>query len=233
MKLPKKLVLIRHAESERNKALDGALFLNDPTLFEKIGKVPDHKIGITDDGWKQAKEVSKKIVTLFHPDIVFHSGYRRTKETAEGILSEYGKDNLLIKEDLSIREREGGYTHTLMEDEKEQHFPYLQSYWDVVGALFARPVGGESLMDVIEQRLKPFLKDLFEKYPDQTIFLVTHGRVIQCLRFILDEMTWEEMEDFLNKKENTPINCGVTVYGLNEDNTKLKLESWNEVFWRK
>lgn len=233
MKLPKKLVLIRHAESERNKALNGALFLNDPTLFEQVGKVPDHKIGITEYGWKQAKEVSKKIVTLFQPDIIFHSGYRRTKETAEGILSEYKKDKLLIKENLSIREREGGYTHTMMENEKEQQFPYLQTYWDVVGGLFARPIGGESLMDVIEQRLKPFLKEIFEEYPEQTIFLVTHGRVIQCLRFILDEMTWEEMEDFLNKKENTPINCSVTVYGLNEDKTKLKLESWNEVFWGK
>jgi broad specificity phosphatase PhoE len=233
MKLPKKLVLIRHAESVRNKALDGALFFNDPTLFEQISKVPDHKIGITEDGWKQSKEVSKKIVTLFQPDVVIHSGYRRTKESAEGILSEYKKESFLIKEDLSIREREGGYTHTLMEDEKERHFPYLQPYWDVVGALFARPVGGESLMDVIEQRLKPFLKDLFEKYPDQTIFLVTHGRVIQCLRFILDEMTWEEMEEFLNKKENTPSNCGVTVYAPNEENTKLKLESWNKVFWGK
>lgn len=231
MKLPKQLIIVRHAESERNKALNGALFINDPTLFEKIGKIPDHKIGITEKGYSQAEQVGRKISTLFDPDIVFHSGYRRTRETVEAILSKYDTKNLLVKEDLSLREREGGYTHILLERESQEHFPYLQDYWDIVGGLFARPVGGESLMDVIEKRLKPFLKEQFEKYPDKTILLVTHGRVIQCLRFILDEMTWGQMEDFLNKEENTPTNCGVTVYEKDSQENKLKLRMWNEVYW--
>lgn len=231
MNLPQQLIIVRHAESERNKALNGALFINDPTLFEKIGKIPDHKIGITEKGCNQAEQVGQKIATLFNPDIVFHSGYRRTRETAEGILSKYDTKNFLIQENLSLREREGGYTHVLLEHENKEYFPYLQDYWNVVGGLFARPVGGESLMDVIEQRLKPFLKEQFEKYPDKTILLVTHGRVIQCLRFILDEMTWEEMEDFLSKEENTPTNCGVTVYEKDSQNNKLKLTKWNEVYW--
>jgi broad specificity phosphatase PhoE len=232
MNLPKKLVLIRHAESERNKVLDGALFVNDPTLFEKIGKIPDHKIGITEEGKVQARKVSKEIVGVLKPDIVLHSGYRRTKETTEEILSEFDKESILVKEDLSIREREGGYTHTLLESEKNVHFPYLQDYWDIVGGLFARPVGGESLMDVIEQRLKPFLRDLFEEYSDKTIFLVTHGRVIQCLRFILDEMTWEEMEEFLSQKESAPSNCGVTIYEPNKEKNKLELKVWNKIYWK-
>lgn len=234
MKLPKNLILIRHAESERNKALNGALFLNDPTLYEKVGKVPDHKIGITEEGRKQARIVSIKIKKEFEPDIVFHSGYKRTKETAEELLKVYDKNNFLIKEDLSIREREGGYTHTLMESAKDEFFPYLQPYWDIVGGLFSRPIGGESLMDVIEGRLRPFLMKIFEEYSDKNIFLVTHGRVIQCIRFILDEMTWEEMEDFLNKKENSPENCSVTIYekGKGKESSKMKLKIWNEVWWR-
>ncbi len=231
MKTPAKLVLIRHAESERNKALNGALFLSDPTALEKVGKIPDHKISITEHGKFQAEKTSPKLLEIHGiPDVVFHSGYMRTKQTAESVLSSYGVKPLL-KEDLSLREREGGYTHTLLESEKEKHFPYLQEYWDIVGGLFARPIGGESLMDVIENRLRPFLEYLNKNYAGKTVLLVTHGRVIQCFRFILDEMTWEKMEEYLEDKKSTPTNCGVSTYMYDSETEKLKLESWNQVYW--
>jgi broad specificity phosphatase PhoE len=230
LKTPCKLVLIRHAESERNKALNGELFIKDPSLLGSVAKIPDHKIALTERGMTQAKETSLKLKeTIGIPDVVFHSGYLRTKQTTEGILSSYNEKNILVKESLSLREREGGYTHVLLESDKDKYFPYLQDYWDVVGGLFARPVGGESLMDVIEQRLKPFLKELYEEYHGKTVVLVTHGRVIQCLRFILDEMTWDQMEIFLSKKENTPLNAGVTIYS--HDSKKLRLEIWNKIWW--
>ncbi len=228
---PLKLILIRHAESERNKALDGALFITDPSLLESVAKIPDHKIALTEKGVSQAREISHKIKEVYGvPDIVFHSGYLRTRQTTDGILGSFTEENIVIKESLSLREREGGYTHILLESDKNTYFPYLQEYWDVVGGLFARPVGGESMMDVIEQRLKPFLKELYQEYDGKTVVLVTHGRVIQCLRFILDEMTWEEMENFLDEKESTPMNASVTVYAKKDG--KLQLESWNQVFWK-
>jgi len=88
IKTPARLVLIRHAESERNKALDGSLFLTDPTLLEQIGKVPDHKISITEKGKSQADQTSAHLLReLGVPDVVFHSGYQRTVQTAEGVLS--------------------------------------------------------------------------------------------------------------------------------------------------
>lgn len=227
---PSMLVLIRHAESKRNEALNGALFLNDPTLLEAVGKVPDHKIEITEKGWAHAKQTSSALKENFgNPDVVFHSGYKRTKETAEGLLSEYKEIKIPLKEDLSLREREGGYTHTLLESEKDKYFPYLQDYWNVVGGLFARPVGGESLMDVV-QRLKPYLEKLDKEHAGKKVFLVTHGRVIQCLRFILDEMTWEEMENFLEDPASTPDNCGVTVYKYDPQKDKLQLDQFNKVY---
>lgn len=223
---PTTIVLIRHAESERNKALNGALFLNDPTAFESIGKTPDHKISITEKGIQQAKDTGKSLYELIGtPDIVFHSGYTRTKQTAEHVFASFEhRETILFKEDLSIRERESGYTHTLLESEKEKNFPYLQSYWDIIGGVFARPIGGESLMDVIEKRLAPFLEKIKIEYQGKTVVLVTHGRVIQCFRFMLDEMTWSEMEDFIAKKENNPENCGVTIYRKDAKESKFKLE---------
>ncbi len=233
MKAPAKLVLIRHAESERNAALNGGFFLNDPDILQKVGKVPDHRIPITEHGKSQAKKTSSKLLEIHGiPDVVFHSGYTRTKQTAEGVLSDYPENaNLSIKEDLLIREREGGYPYTLLESEKDLHFPYLQDYWNVVGGIFSRPVGGESLMDVVENRLKPFLENLNKNYSGKTIFLVTHGRVIQCMRFILDEMSLEEMEKFIADNKSSPRNCSVAVYKYDSKEEKLKLDSWDQVYW--
>lgn len=233
IKTPYRLVLIRHAESERNKALDGALFLKDPTQFEAVGKVPDHKISITERGWLQAKDTSKSLYKIFgRPHKIFHSGYLRTRQTTEGITSDFPrKHRLNIEEDLTIREREAGYTHTLLQSEAERDFPYLQAYWDVVGGLFARPVGGESLMDVVEHRLKHMMDKLNRNHRGQTVFLVTHGRVIQCLRFLLDDMSWDQMEHFLSSPESIPENCGVTTYQYDPMIGKLKLQRWNQVLW--
>lgn len=229
MELPTKLVLIRHAESARNKALGGKIFLNDPKLMEEIGLVPDHKIAITKQGMIHAKKTSQYLYeNVGIPDIVFHSGYNRTKATTEGILSKYKKHKIEAKENLAIRERESGYTHIMLDSEQDAMFPYLQKYWKIAGGLFARPVGGESLMDMIENRIQHFLDKVFQKYPGKTIFLITHGRVIQCIRFILDEMTHEEMEDFLSKKENQPKNCSITIYELHKKSNKLKLKVWNK-----
>jgi len=213
MDTPKRIVLIRHAESERNKALEGgALFITDPAHFEKVGKVPDHKIPLTEKGHEQARTTSKFLLEHFGtPEIIFYSGYTRTKQTAEGLLTEYPVKPLL-KEHLSIRERENGYTHTLLQDEKEKHFPYLQDYWDIVGGIFARPVGGESLLDVMEKRLRPFLEYLNKNYAGKDVFLVTHCRVIQCLRFLLLETSVEDMEAFVSDPQNSPANCSISVF---------------------
>lgn len=229
--LPKKLILIRHAESDRNKALLGEKFIKDPKLMNAIGNIPDHKVGITENGKRQAIETSKKIFNKYgNPDIVFHSGYKRTKETAKFIFENCDKKVETV-EDLSIRERENGYTHILLEEEKNSHFPYLQKYWDIVGGLFSRPVGGESLVDVIENRINPFLIKIFEEHQNKNIFLVTHGRVIQCMRIILDEMDLETMEEFIKDEKNTLLNCSVTCYELSEKENKLKMVGWNEVFY--
>lgn len=233
LKSPMTLILIRHAESERNKFLNGALFVNDPSTLEKIGKVPDHKITITEDGMIQVVKTSPVLYSKYGmPDVVFHSGYTRTRQTAEGVLSAYPKPaKYILKEDLSLRERESGYTHTLLENDKNKHFPYLQEYWDIVGGLFARPVGGESLMDVIENRLRPFFLHLNNKFSGKTVFLVTHGKIIQASRFILDEMSWNEMDNFLGNDKKPPKNCSITVYKYDTSLGKLKLEEWNQTYW--
>lgn len=138
---------------------------------------------------------------------------------------------------FNLREREAGYTHILLKKDVEKLFPYMKDYWKVAGHLMSRPVGGESLLDVIEKRLKPFLAKIWKRYAGKKVWFVTHGRTIQCLRYILDDFTLEGIEAFLDEKDdkgrhvNTPKNGSVTTYLYDPETGKLKLSVFNKVYW--
>jgi hypothetical protein len=44
-------------------------------------------------------------------------------------------------------------------------------------------------------------------------------------------MTIEQAEAFLNDPDNTPINCGVTVYRYDPVSDSMKLDVYNKVYW--
>ncbi|KAK5134538.1 hypothetical protein LTR08_006323 [Meristemomyces frigidus] len=75
---PRLIILIRHAQSEGNKNRD---------IHQMI---PDHRVKLTEDGWRQAEEAGRRLKTLLRPEDtlqIYTSPYRRTRETTEGILS--------------------------------------------------------------------------------------------------------------------------------------------------
>lgn len=81
---PRMIILIRHAQSEGNKNR------------EIHQTVPDHRVKLTAEGWKQAEAAGLKLRSLLRPDDTLHfftSPYRRTRETTEGILSALTSSN--------------------------------------------------------------------------------------------------------------------------------------------
>jgi broad specificity phosphatase PhoE len=234
IRFPLIYIIIRHAESVANAELQGALYRKNPPA-EFTG---DSKLAITKRGIEQALQTGKKLTANYGaPQYVVHSGYRRTIQTTEKLLDHIQHSILLegfmpfIFEDKGFREREGGYTSVLVEEEALTHFPFLPKYWRTVGHLFARPVGGESLMDVIEKRLRYTLEKTFKRFRGKVVWQVGHGRTTQCQRIILDDMTIEQAEAFLNYPDNTPINCGVTVYRYDPVSDSMKLDVYNKVYW--
>ena len=227
--MPSELYLVRHAESARNVQLAGTLFVE--VKAESI--VPDHKIAITTKGEQQAHITGKKFFDRFGsvPEVVIHSGYIRTFRTALGMIRSFTNHtpSVLLLTDNSLRERESGYTYTMTESEVREHFPFLQPYWNTAKGLFSRPVGGESLIDVVENRLRWVIQKTWRRYAGKRVCFVTHGRTIQCFRYILDDMSWEQMEDFIANPENTPKNCGVTRYVYDPLLGKLVLNEYNVV----
>jgi len=228
---PSLLVIVRHAESARNHAKKGSVYFADDAARRVVRGTPDHLIALTDDGHKQAEQTGAAVRERFGTfDAVYHSGYTRTIQTAEGILAAYTAEErarMPVRTDLYIRERDAGYTYDMTTAEAEQAFPWLNEYWRTFGGFFARPPGGESLADVVT-RVNTFLEAVERAHAGEKVLVVTHGGTIRCLRFALDRWDYERALGWPDGQE--PANCGVTTYRPDSGDA-LALVDYNQVYW--
>jgi broad specificity phosphatase PhoE len=227
---PALLVVVRHAESVRNQ-LKKAVYFADDAARRVVRGTPDHLVEITEDGHEQARQTGEALRSRFGIfDYVYTSGYTRTEETANGLLSAYPAEELshtTLARNLYLRERDPGYTYDMTEAEAESAFPWMGEYWQTFGGFFSRPPGGESIADVVS-RVDIFLTALHRDHEGQRVLVVSHGGTIRCLRFLLERWDYQQPERLL--REDPPANCGVTTYRRTEGGD-LALEDYNRVYW--
>lgn len=231
---PLQLVLIRHGESERNRVKPlGVTYFADEEARKTVKGIPDHMVPLTADGAIQAQKTGVHLRRIFGaPDYVYHSGYLRTVQTTSGILSAFMKKEyaqIKIRMNHFIRERDPGYAYDMTADEAEKAFPWLHDYWKTFGGFLGRPPGGESLADVT-QRAYTFLNTLFRDRVGKRVWVVLHGGTLRAMRFLLERWTYEQALHW--PPGQSPENCGVTVYDLDEGQQRLVLKEYNTVYWR-
>jgi broad specificity phosphatase PhoE len=202
-------------------------FLDDESR-KAVQGIADWDVPLTALGDRQSAAAGRLIRARFGVfDYVYHSGYKRTADTARGMLDAYTAEEratMKVRPHAFVRERDAGYTYDMTTAEAEAAFPWLQEYWDTHGPWFARPPGGESLADV-GQRVYLFLNMLFRDRAGQRVLVATHGGTLRALRSLLERWPVEEIPSFL-KDCKTP-NCGVTVYRVNPAVGRLSLEHLN------
>lgn len=192
--VPRLLVVARHAESVRNVAKAGQVFFPDPEARRGLEGEADHEAGLTELGREQAAALGRCLAAAFGTfDVVYHSGYRRTRETAELAIAAIGPDAPapLVREHIFLRERDPGYAFNMTQDEAAAAFPWLQPYWRTVGPFFARPPGGESLADVAG-RVQMFFERCEPELAGRRVLLVTHAGAVRMIRFLLEGWTHDE-----------------------------------------
>jgi 2,3-bisphosphoglycerate-dependent phosphoglycerate mutase len=229
---PALLVLLRHAESERNKIKKGNVYFADDEARELIRGIPDYKIPITSDGWKQSRLTGMGLRKRFGCfDYVYHSGYKRTIETTNGVLSAYTAEEIArikVRQNMFIKERQPGYAYDMTKEEAERHFPWLQEYWKTFGGFFAEPPGGESLAKMSTD-VYLFLNMLFRDRAGQKVLAVTHGGTLRCFRFLLEHWNYDQAAKW--PPNQSPKNCGVTIYEFSPGEQRLVLKEYNTTFW--
>lgn len=205
---PANLVIVRHAKSLRNAGKAGVFYTKEERAA--IGPVVNQHIPLTDEGHVQAVAAGKQLAKKFKSfDMIFHSGYKRTVETMNGIITGFTANipktktvpKPLILQDIAIRERDAGYAYHMTKEEVLEHFPFNQSVWDLKDPFFTRPVGGESMADVVA-RLDTFFTRLSTICEGQSILLISHGRAINAMRFLLEGMSVADMDELPPDPEN-------------------------------
>lgn len=224
---PRKLVLVRHGQSEFNKV---NITAGLSSTFQKnyFSSISDQRVDLTDLGVQQAVLTGKGLHQFgLSFDCAYHSGYVRTKSTLEHILG--GLPISTVIENFNLRERETGYTLGMTKKEIENYFPFLDLYFKKNGQFFSRPIGGESLCDLYN-RIIQCLDQIFRDTQEKNVLISTHGRVIQVIRFILeDNWSLDNIENFLSL--SGPQNCGVTIYDYIKEGEKMILKEYDKVFY--
>ncbi|UGY94022.1 histidine phosphatase family protein [Streptomyces gobiensis] len=171
MARPRRIVLIRHGESEGNV---------DDTVYERV---PDHALRLTAEGWQQARAAGDRLRELFGEERVsaYVSPYRRTHETFRALRLDPSR--VRAREEPRLREQDWGN----WQDPKNVR--QQKAARDAYGHFFYRFEQGESGADVYD-RVGAFLESLWRSFdaPDHppNVLLVTHGLTMRlfCMRWM-------------------------------------------------
>jgi broad specificity phosphatase PhoE len=233
MNRPKLFVLLRHAESLRNRAKAGGnIYYPDDGARRYVKGIPDYKIDLTPEGIIQAEKTGTALYERFGRfDYAYHSGYLRTKKTLENVLKMFPdkeREKTKVRMNFLIRERHAGYTYDMTTKEAEATFPYLKDYWATFGPFSAQPPGGESI-DMLTVRINLFLDMIFKSRAGEKVLVVTHGGPNRSFRFLLEH--WDYDQAVAWPEGESPKNCSLTVYEYCSSEKRLVLKDYNTIYY--
>ena len=196
---PKRIILIRHGESEANVNLK--FFANKP----------DYAIELTEKGREQAFVAGKKLKELIMDEKLYFyvSPFWRTRSTFECIAKSFPREQFRFNEEPRLREQEWGYLRG--EDDFDKVCQERREY----GIFYYRFPGGEAASDVYD-RINDLLGSLHRDFgksdfPDNCV-LVTHSLAIRLFIMRWFHLTIEEFECMIS-----PKNCELVILEKNEN----------------
>jgi probable phosphoglycerate mutase len=181
-----RLILVRHGETEENKA--GII----------QGWLPGK---LTSLGIKQAQQLAKRLKWL-RINVTYSSDLARCVDTAKEILKFHQKTKLFL--DKRVRERNlGEFQGRRINKSDWEALP------DIGNKYFRVPKGGESFEDM-KRRVNRFLKEAIKKHSQKTVLVVTHGGTLIAFRSLLEK---RDLQDLIEEKVNK--NTSLSEYNLN------------------
>jgi broad specificity phosphatase PhoE len=226
---PERLWIVRHGESAGNVARD----LADAAGLARIDIAErDVDVPLSPTGREQACALGRWFADLpqdERPEVVLASPYLRARTTAD-VMRECGgfsPDAHRPTPDERLREKEFGVLDRLTRAGIQTEHPEQAQFRRLLGKFYHRPPGGESWCDVI-LRLRSALDTLSLHHAGRRVLIVSHQVVVLCLRYLLEEMTEEEI--LAIDRAGDVANCSVTEYRLDRSdgaNGCLKLHRYN------
>lgn len=210
---PSQLWLVRHGESAGNVARDLAQEAGLP-MIDIAGR--DVDVPLSPLGEEQSRALGDWFAALpedARPEIVLTSPYVRARQTAAIIRDACGlapgAPEFVVDERL--REKEFGILDRLTRRGIQERFPDQAEFRRILGKFYHRPPGGESWCDVI-LRLRSAMDSISLHHSERRVLLVAHQVVVLCLRYLLENLTEEEILA-IDAQGDVP-NCSITEYAF-------------------
>uniref|UniRef100_A0A7N0U172 Phosphoglycerate mutase-like protein AT74H n=1 Tax=Kalanchoe fedtschenkoi TaxID=63787 RepID=A0A7N0U172_KALFE len=196
---PRRIILVRHGESEGNV---------DETAYTKV---PDPKIALTEKGHAEAEACGKRIRALIDKDGVvdwqvyfYVSPYRRTLETLRSLAKAFEKSRIAgVREEPRLREQDFGNF------QDRETMKVQKAVRHLYGRFFYRFPNGESAADVYD-RITGFRETLkadidigrFQppgnRNPNMNIVIVSHGLTLRVFLMRWYKWTVEQFQGLHN-----------------------------------
>ncbi|HRC28251.1 MAG TPA: histidine phosphatase family protein [Candidatus Saccharimonas sp.] len=190
MTMPKRLVQIRHGQSEANVVQKNIIEL-DPEVVREIYARPDWMQRLSPLGIEQAKAagnwIRREIGMLAGFDVIYVSPFLRTFETA---CYAAGEEVVQLTPEDRIIERDWGLYGQLSRDDQQRLYPDTYRY-KKLSPLYARLDGGESIMDAYGRK-RDMDGTLHREYPEGRVLMFTHGDTLSTDRYVAERMLPEE-----------------------------------------
>jgi broad specificity phosphatase PhoE len=222
MAWPQTLILVRHGESLGNVANERAYTDRADRLDISVN---DPSVELSDLGVRQAQALGARLAELpteERPTVVVESSYVRARQTTDHVIGDAGLAGVERVTDERLRDREQGILDRLTGRGVRAELPDEADRRDYLGKFWYRPPGGESWADVA-MRVRAVLRDMRLDYPDERILWVTHDVPILLARYVIEQMTTDEVAALSRQV----VNCGMTTYHRIADG-RLQLSAFND-----
>ncbi len=212
---PSTLWLVRHAESCGNVADAHA---NEQGAGRLALDVRDPDVPLSETGCAQARALGRWMTRLpedERPTAVLSSPYVRALTTAQLAAEPLG---LRVRPDERLRERDLGAFDGMTGTGIREEYPQEAQRRDLLGKFYYRPPGGESWADVA-LRVRSMLATEALGREGERLMLVAHQAVIMVFRYVLEELTEQEVLE-LDRRERV-ANASITRYEAGDGGLRL------------
>lgn len=207
MSMPKRLVLVRHGQSEANvvqKSRKVAGF-KEPELHRTT---PDREIRLTDLGREQTVKTAEFLKKEYPlgVDSYYSSDHIRARETAALVCMKALWPEVKISIEHHFGERHwGNYNH---EDDNKKDAIRLARDRDPLNSIMPN---GETLGEA-RGRTRILLEKCARQHSGEVVIVFTHGEYIECVWSEIDHMRTEQQRSFFAGPGGDMKNCQIVEF---------------------
>ena len=150
---------------------------------------------LTQKSQREIRKLAKEKIKKLDINLIYSSDFFRTRQTAEIVAKELGKEIIF---DKRLRDINLGIYHGRLKKEFYQDFP-----WDFP-LKFIKPPKGENWQDC-QKRIFNFFKEIDKKYKGKTILIVSHGDPLWLLE---GKVNGKSLEFLIKTSKNNYIQTG-------------------------